>query len=560
MKKSEYTGGTRQLEEAFYLLRQLPLRTHALYLIGTVPFALSCVFFLSEMAAAPDAILRLPGAALGLTATYFWMKIFQALFAREAYATFGGTVVPLRPGSFLRATAALVIVQSTCIPVLTLAGNLVFPLGYCMSIYQNASVLAYTQDFKKRGFRGLAGKSLKLAGGSLLGDHKVLLTFFLFSMFVWLNVSALLFLIPMLLRIFIGIGSAFTENPTAALANTTGLTVVTMTALLILGPYFKTLYVVRTFYVLAETTGEDILSRVRAKRSNLPTTALAAALALLCLLPNLPAAEPAPTPPPASPLLEQKVKDVLSRPEYRWRLKRVRAEKAKKAAAESKSAGFIQRMIKSFGKWSRSVWKASFKKIGKFFDWLFDRKPRSLPSVSSPSWFSGVELGGWMRALGLFALTGIVYLLGMAIYKAVKNTARSEKVTGAPSSPIDLTDETILADALEEDEWLRLATEKADSGDYRLAVRAVYLACLAHLAERGTIRLKRAKSNHDYLREARLRARNETTLLNAFGETTASFERIWYGEHAATPALVDHVRSLYAEVTTTAATPPALAA
>ena len=73
------------------------------------------------------------------------------------------------------------------------------------------------------------------------------------------------------------------------------------------------------------------------------------------------------------------------------------------------------------------------------------------------------------------------------------------------------------------------------SGQFRLALRASYLASLAHLGQRDFIRLARHKSNRDYDRELQRRARANPELLTAFDRNLAAFERSWYGEHAVTP-------------------------
>jgi hypothetical protein len=76
-------------------------------------------------------------------------------------------------------------------------------------------------------------------------------------------------------------------------------------------------------------------------------------------------------------------------------------------------------------------------------------------------------------------------------------------------------------------------------GELRLALRAFYLASLAHLAQREFIRLERYKSNHDYDRELQRRARGNGVLLEAFDENLLAFERAWYGDHDVTPGMLD---------------------
>ena len=83
-----------------------------------------------------------------------------------------------------------------------------------------------------------------------------------------------------------------------------------------------------------------------------------------------------------------------------------------------------------------------------------------------------------------------------------------------------------------EDEWLKLARELAGRGDWRLALRALYLGTLGHLAARELVSLARFKSNRDYQLEVARRARGNPDLRRAFEENVARFDRVWYGLYA----------------------------
>jgi hypothetical protein len=108
----------------------------------------------------------------------------------------------------------------------------------------------------------------------------------------------------------------------------------------------------------------------------------------------------------------------------------------------------------------------------------------------------------------------------------------------AHSAIPDLASEHVSAEMLPEDGWLALASEKAALGEWRLALRAVYLGSLAHLARRDLVRLGSAKSNREYLAELRRRARAFPVVPEAFGHCSRRFERVWYGNHEATPQLL----------------------
>jgi hypothetical protein len=112
----------------------------------------------------------------------------------------------------------------------------------------------------------------------------------------------------------------------------------------------------------------------------------------------------------------------------------------------------------------------------------------------------------------------------------------AEPVLQAP----DLEDENIAADQLPEDSWLQLARELMSKGELRLALRALYLASLAHLAGRQFLTIAKFKSNFDYLRELQRRGHVLPDLIRLFGENVTVFDRVWYGLHEVDSSLLDH--------------------
>jgi hypothetical protein len=113
-------------------------------------------------------------------------------------------------------------------------------------------------------------------------------------------------------------------------------------------------------------------------------------------------------------------------------------------------------------------------------------------------------------------------------------------VASEPIQPVpDINDDNVGADELPGDSWTKLARELLARGELRLALRAFYLASLAHLAARNLISIARFKSNRDYERELRRRGHSFPGLLSVFGDNLESFERTWYGRHEVNRDLVD---------------------
>jgi hypothetical protein len=75
------------------------------------------------------------------------------------------------------------------------------------------------------------------------------------------------------------------------------------------------------------------------------------------------------------------------------------------------------------------------------------------------------------------------------------------------------------------------AQELAGAGDYRAAVRQLYLATLLVLDERGRLRYDHALTNREYLRVAA----DEPALAGALQPVVDAFDRIWYGFESVTP-------------------------
>lgn len=65
-------------------------------------------------------------------------------------------------------------------------------------------------------------------------------------------------------------------------------------------------------------------------------------------------------------------------------------------------------------------------------------------------------------------------------------------------------------------------------GDYRSAVRYLYLSSLLLMDERGILRYDRSKTNREYLRSVA----NSPELAKPLGEVIEVFDNVWYGYHS----------------------------
>jgi hypothetical protein len=112
---------------------------------------------------------------------------------------------------------------------------------------------------------------------------------------------------------------------------------------------------------------------------------------------------------------------------------------------------------------------------------------------------------------------------------------------------VRLDDENVSAADLPEDGWIKLAGDCAARGEYRFALRALFLANLSYLGRRELVTLAPFKSNRDYYRELRRRARNEAVPAQ-FSQNVLAFERGWYGSHAVDAEQVGEFETVFARI------------
>jgi uncharacterized membrane protein len=180
--------------------------------------------------------------------------------------------------------------------------------------------------------------------------------------------------------------------------------------------------------------------------------------------------------------------------------------------------------------WARNAW-----------DWLDEWLKKSSRNRNTgthdPSGY------GWIMSLQILlfvVVAAVVAALAVLLYRVWWERSKKEaRILSEPIRPApDLADENVGAEDLPEDGWTKLARELLERGELRLAMRAFYLASLAHLAGRNLISLAKFKSNRDYERELRRRGHSFEALLTLFGQNVSNFDRIWYGFHEVNADLV----------------------
>jgi len=96
------------------------------------------------------------------------------------------------------------------------------------------------------------------------------------------------------------------------------------------------------------------------------------------------------------------------------------------------------------------------------------------------------------------------------------------------------------------DEWLALADENTAKGEYRAAIRGLYLACLLRFDEAKVARFDRSQTNWEHLK--RIEASPRLPAGMSFLHETQIFDRIWYGNQVRGISDVTDFRARYVEI------------
>ena len=515
------------LEAAVHLLRAAPAGALLAYYVGSVPCMLSLLYFWADMSRGAFARERLIEASLTAAGFYLWMKCWQAVFASKLRAhLLLEREEPWTAARVVRLILTQVAVQPSGLFARAIAAQILIPYIWVYSFYQNVGVLG---DGTRASLREVLREAAQQARLWPRQAHGALLGLFAFAIFIWLNVSTLLALTPLMLKTFFGIETAISRDPWALLNSTTFAATLAGTYLCF-DPIRKALFVLRCFHGASLQTGEDLRVELKALQHRGASAAAALLLVFISLGGLLTTARAAETPPPrvASAELNDSLDRVLQRREYAWRLPRTEA-----AQAEEKK-GWLTIFFEELWKKLVRTAKKIAKWIGDAYEWLrkvFERKPKDKDESKSKGKIDWTAAARWTLIVLIAMLVGI---LGVLLWRWRKGRTSEVAIAQPVAAVPDLNEEGVTADQLPEDGWLRLASELMEKGDLRLALLASHLAGLAHLGHRELIRLARHKSNRDYDRELRRRARGNASLLDAFDDNLEAFERSWYGEHAVT--------------------------
>ncbi len=233
--------------------------------------------------------------------------------------------------------------------------------------------------------------------------------------------------------------------------------------------------------------------------------------------------------------LDASIDATLAQPAYQWRLPR----EARSADARTDDGVFVSFLKQAVRVMARAVrWVAN--RLGDIVDWLARRLFRTRSGRARPD-----RAGGWFDNPQALILIAMIATVAAGVWLGARVLVRRRRIAepepSKPASAVDLDDERVTADRLPAEEWLAMAERLEQEGQWRHTLRALFLAALASLGQRGWIRIAPFKSNRDYRRE--LDPRANADLRAAFAGHTSLFEQAWYGDWPVSP---DDVRQGHA--------------
>ncbi|MGB8170900.1 MAG: DUF4129 domain-containing protein [Chthoniobacteraceae bacterium] len=512
------------VEEAVRVLRGAPATVLMAHFFGSAPCMLYAVYFFTDLSRGAFGSEHLIGESLTFAALYGWMKCWQAVSAAHLHTALLRQPPPQwNLARVSRLVAAQCLLQPIGLVLRFAASAMLFPYVWTATFFQNVTVLG---DGSPAGLRELCADAWREAKRWPKQAHALTAYLTVFGFFVYVNFTSLVASGPVLLKSFFGIETVFSHY-SGGMLNPTFLVAMYSLTYLFLDPIRKAIVALRCFRGRSILTGEDLAVELK-QVCRAPIGAVLVGLLLLVSAQPTVAAMTQTAPARVdSSELNRSIDDVLERREFTWRGAREKAVEKSRDQMNgferwlSDLKKFKERMMWQFG---RSIGRL-FKKIG---DWFTGEKGDSSKRGDFLDWLGSVRVVFWVVAIAAAAVLAVLVARRWRLPSS--EPAVAEPMLATP----DLREESVTADQLPEDGWLQLARELLDRGELRLALRAFYLAGLAHLGSRELIRLAKHKSNRDYNRELRRRARTQDELIGAFDRNLDAFERAWYGDHPVT--------------------------
>ncbi len=505
------TAAIEIVEEAIHVLRGAGVRTLALIWTGAIPFALGVLLFWRDMTHYDRNAALCAWESLLLVALLLWMNVWRGVFARSLHAQLAGAAAGGKAG-FFRTVGVHLLLGNSKLFLMPLAVVTVLALPGVVGFFRIATTVASVDgdDFSKT-----VAKARKLSSSVVQPVLLILLLVFIATL-LFVNIAVLLALLPQLARILTGYESSFTRAGFRLLADPSFYVAAGLMTWLAFEPLAQAVYTVAAFHAESKETGEDVRARLRAL---LRSGGVAALLVVLCA--------PALTAQPSldASALDRSIRQTLASPQYGWNIQR--------EVAQQKESWFV-RFTDSLGARLSQVRAAIGRAIDRLVEWF--RKMFETP----PPQNQGPPARGAIRGELYIAVALVLLAAVFLIWRGRAALARKQIAVPVGPATISLAGDTVTADQLPEQGWYLLADECISKAQFRLGLRALYLANLAGLADERWIAIHPGKTDHEYENELRRRARAFPDACQLFSLNIGLFERVWYGDY---PVSLEHCQA-----------------
>ncbi|MCD4654815.1 hypothetical protein K8T06_12885 [bacterium] len=558
-------SGTEILEESIDLLRKGPMHALAAYYVGTLPFIMGVIVFWSKMSRSPQAFNMLPAYSFFIVAAFSWMKAWQNIYAWFLMDYLQDTsTLDINWKMMVSQAVRQTIIHGTSFLILPLSLLLAVPFGHAYAFYQSVTVIdrggsqslrdliksAFTQAglWPRQNFTIIWLLSpfvlvftviiflviIPVTSAASPGWTAPMISFYasIFALIliplsplgiiITINIATSIMMMPQLVKMLLGVESFLTQNPNGMM-NTSFFALVTGLTVLVMDPVLKAAYVSRCFYGDSIKTGADI--RVSLKKFS------CLLIVIMMLFGVIGGNQTSAAEIVDTETLDRTIENELQKDRYAWKLPYYTDDLREKGAIES----FFASLSETIGSWMKKI----FKWISNALDWMFDNdglsKERSKTDIS--------KLANFLKGVIVFVLLILALALVYQIIVFIRGRNKKDQdleTTIAVNVP-DVASEETSAIELPENEWVILARELAGRGEYRLALRALYLSILAWLGHTRMITLAHHKSNKEYWFELRKHATDCGELLEQYRWVTRVYESVWYGRNQADQQMVDDV-------------------
>lgn len=165
-----------------------------------------------------------------------------------------------------------------------------------------------------------------------------------------------------------------------------------------------------------------------------------------------------------------------------------------------------------------NFWRGVGDAISNFFDWIFGNAPTPQVQPPAPPRVPNVGFTGLSPLSWVLLVVGVLLVLALVGY-AIRGI-RGSMVRDAKAKREAAEEETLTST-----EAMERAQTEVRGGDYRTAVRYLYLSSLLWLHEQRLLRYDRSLTNREYLEQVR-----DKPLHGQLTPIVDTFDRVWYGK------------------------------